>query len=168
MPSCNKLFVGAYYRPHTYDQLSLDELNLSLCQLDNQASNATVWLAGYFNAPSIDWETMTLKSNHVHIQTHNSLLTITCDHGLTQLIANNLDLFFTDHPSQVADTSILPGMSDHDIVMIITDKPIDHPPRKILLYHKAAIRENLFALATDFPRLLTENNDVDYLWTIYI
>ena len=163
--------MGAYYRLHTYDQL--DELNLSLCQLDNQASNATVWLAGDFNAHSIDWETMTLKNNHVHIQTHNSLLTITCDHGLTQLIANNLItlwtyILLTILLRYVADTSTLPGMSDHGIVMIIMDKPIDHPPRKILLYHKAAIRENLFALATDFPRLLTENDDVDYLWTIYI
>ena len=101
----------------------MDKLNLSLCQLNNQASNATVWLVGDFNAPSIDWETMILKNN-VHIQTHNSLLTITSDHRLMQLITdstrldNTLDLFFTDHPSQVADTSILPGMSDHDIVMI--------------------------------------------------
>ena len=180
LPSCKKLFVGVYYRPHIHDQLSLDELNLSLCQLDNQASNATVWLAGDFNAPNIDWETMTLKNNHAHTQTHNSLLTITYDHGLTQHITdstrldNTLDLFFTDHPTQVADTTILPGISDHHIVMIIADikpKLTDHPPRKTLLYHKAdwnSIRGNLYALATDFPRLLTENSDVDYLWTTLI
>ena len=48
-------------------------------------------------------------------------------------------------------------MSDHDIMMIIADikpKLTDRPPRKILLYHKAdwnSIRENLYALATDFP-----------------
>ena len=40
-------------RPHIYDQFSLDELNLSLCQLDNQGNNTTVWLAGDFNAPAL-------------------------------------------------------------------------------------------------------------------
>ena len=64
-------------------------------------------------------------------------------------------------------------MSDHDIVMIIADikhKLTDHRPRKVLLYHKAdwnSIRGNLYALATDFPCLLTENSDVDYLWTTF-
>ena len=33
---------------HTH--LSLDELKLSLCQLDNQTSNATAWLAADFKA----------------------------------------------------------------------------------------------------------------------
>ena len=157
----------------------MDELNLSLCQLDNQGNNTTVWLAGDFNAPSIDWETMTLKDNYVYAQTHNSLLAITCDHGLTQLVRdstrldNTLDLFFTDHPSQIIDINILPGMSDHDIVMIIADiksKFIYHSPRKTLLYHKAnwnAIRGSLFAVATEFPRLLTENSDVEYLWLTF-
>ena len=44
LPECNKLLVGAYYRPHTHDQLSIDELNLSL---ENQANDATIWLAGW-------------------------------------------------------------------------------------------------------------------------
>ena len=42
LTDCNKLFVGAYYRPHVHDQPSVDELSLSLCQLENQASNATI------------------------------------------------------------------------------------------------------------------------------
>ena len=55
-----------------------------------QASNATVWLAGDFNAPNIDWETMTLKNNHAHTQTHNSLLTrIAYDHGLTTNVSTS-------------------------------------------------------------------------------
>lgn len=34
---------------------------------------------------------------------------------------NTLDLYFTDRPSQITDVSILPGMCDHDIVMITAD-----------------------------------------------
>ena len=66
---------------------------------------------------------MNLKDNCVHASTHNSLLATTCDYGLTQLVTkptrldNTLDLFFTDHPSQITDISVLPGMSDHNIVL---------------------------------------------------
>ena len=57
----------------------MDELNLSLCQLDNQGNNTTVWLAGNFSTLSIDRETITLKDNYPYAQTHNSLLATTCD-----------------------------------------------------------------------------------------
>ena len=53
--NCNKLLIGAYYRPHTNDQLSVEELNLSLCKLESQNSYVTIWLGGDFNAPGIDW-----------------------------------------------------------------------------------------------------------------
>jgi len=179
LPGCNKLFLGVYYRPYMHDQLSIDELNLSLCQLQNYANNPTIWLAGDFNAPNIDWETMNLKDNCVHASTHNSLLATTCDHGLTQLITeptrlgNTLDLFFTDHPSQITDINVLPGMSDYDIVMITANIKLKFAvqlPRKVLLYHKAnwnAIRQSLLTLATDFPKLSSKNSDVEHLWTIF-
>lgn len=133
------MLVGAYI----YNHLSLDELNLLLCQLDNQTSNTTVWLAADFKAPSIGWKTMSLKSNHIYVQTNNSLLGTTTDHGLTQLITdstrydNTLNIF-TDHPSQIAGNSILPGMNDHDNVTTadIKTKLTDHSPRRFLLYHK--------------------------------
>ena len=35
---------------------------------------------------------MTLKNNHAHTQVHNSLLTITYDHGLTQHITDSTRL----------------------------------------------------------------------------
>ena len=93
---------------YTHDHLLLVELNLSLCQLNNQTSNATVWVAADFKLPSIDWEAMTLKINHICVQTHNSFLATTSDHGVTQLITNptrldnTLNLLFTDYPSQIA------------------------------------------------------------------
>ena len=132
-------------------------------------------LSGDFNVPGIGWQTMNLRNDHVYASTHNSLLATICDYGLTQLVTeptrldNTLDLFFTDHPSQITDVSILPGMSDHNILMIIADiKPkfTTQLPRKIFLYRKAnwnAIRQNLLVLANDFPQLLTENTDVESL-----
>ena len=84
-----------------------------------------------------------------------------------------LDLFFTDHPSQISNIKNFPGMSDHDIVMITADiKPefIVQSSQKVFLYHKAnwnANRQNLFALANLFPHLLTTNSDVKYLCTLF-
>ena len=95
---------------------------------------------------------------------------------MNQLITrldDTLDLFFTDHPSQIIDVNMLPGMSDHDIVVITADiksKFIGCSSRKTLLYHKAnwnTIRESFFALATEFPLLLTENSDVEYTWSTF-
>ena len=68
LPDCNKLFIGAYYRPHTNDQLSIEELNLSLCKLESQNSNVTIWLGGDFNAPGIDWQTLTLRNECAYIR----------------------------------------------------------------------------------------------------
>ena len=117
--NCNKLLIGAYYRSHTNDQLSIEELNLSLCKLKNQNSNVTIWLGGDFNAPGIDWQTLTLRNDCAYGSVYNSLIATTCDYGLTQLVTeptrlnNTLDLFFTDHPSQITNINILPGMSNH-------------------------------------------------------
>ena len=115
LPDCNKLFIGAYYRPHTNDQLSIGELNLSLCKLKSQNNNVTIWLGGDFNAPGIDWQTLTLRNDCAYGSVHNSLIATTCDYGLTQLVTestilnNMLDLFFTDHPCQI--TNIKPYSS---------------------------------------------------------
>ena len=49
----NSLLVGAFYRPHMQDDKAIEQLNLSLQGLNR--SNATVWQAGDFNAPHIDW-----------------------------------------------------------------------------------------------------------------
>ena len=51
--SVNSLLVGAFHRPHMHDDKAIVQLNLSLQGLNR--SNATVWLAGDFNAPHIDY-----------------------------------------------------------------------------------------------------------------
>ena len=86
LPDCNKLFIGAYYRPHTNDQLSIEELNLPLCNLKSQNSNVTIWLGSDFNAPGIDWQMLTLKNDCVYGSVHNSLIATTCNYmGLHKL-----------------------------------------------------------------------------------
>ena len=53
---------------------------------------------------------------------------------------NILDLFFTTNPTLVDNVSIIPGLSDHDIVLAkVNAKPeiSKQVPRTILLYKKA-------------------------------
>ena len=52
---------------------------------------------------------------------------------------NTLDLFFTNNGSLVNRVETLPGMSDHDIVLVeseITPKRAPQPKRIFLLYNK--------------------------------
>jgi len=82
-------------------------------------------------------------------------------------INNTLDLF-TDHPSQIIDINVLPGMSDHDIVIITAEIKTKFKVQSPRLYHKAdwnAIRQSLLCLQLiSSDHLLTEN-DVEYLTT---
>ena len=56
------LYVGAYYRWHIYHQYYIDQLNLFLQKLYGLSSNRKIWLAGDFNAPYINWNTMSIRT----------------------------------------------------------------------------------------------------------
>ena len=69
---------------------------------------------------------------------------------------NILDLFFTTNPTLVNKTSILPGLSDHDIVLVeVNSRPeiIKQVPRDIPLYKKAnwdQLKQSMRDLYTEF------------------
>ena len=74
---CKSIFVGAYYRPHVSDHISIEQLETSLSQLTSSAPNSIVCLAGNFNAPNIDW------SNNINCQQY--LLGVIEDYCMTQV-----------------------------------------------------------------------------------
>ena len=127
LPDCNKLFVGAYYRPHIYDQPSIDELKFISANLKvKRVTPLFGWLA--ISLPlALTGKQLTLRSDHVYASVHSSLLATICDYGLPQLVTeptrldNTLDIYFTDHPSQITDINILPGLSNHNIIMVTAD-----------------------------------------------
>ena len=69
---------------------------------------------------------------------------------------NILDLFFTTNPTLVNKVSILPGLSDHDIVLVeVNSRPeiIKQVPRDIPLYKKAnwdQLKQSMRDLYTEF------------------
>ena len=172
----NKLYIGAYYRPHVGDQNSIDELNLSLQKLNETTKDVEIWLIGDFNAPCINWESMSLFTNRTHVTAHSSLIDVMQEHGLEQIVnqptrhQNILDLFFLNHPSVKHTIDILPGLGDHDIVCVdieMRSKINKQNPRQIYLYYRAdwdSIKEDLTNLLHSSDFSSTDTKTVDELW----
>ena len=145
---CRDLYLGAFYRPHVSDQFSLEQLSYSLNKLTNHANNPIIWSSGDFNSPDIEWQTFTIPPGSANTYCQQLLVDIAHDHNLSQTVLHptrlhniyKLDLFLTNYPVSIQSTQVIPGLSDHDIVIIESKiKPLflKQTNRKILLYNKA-------------------------------
>ena len=99
-----------------------------------------------FNLPNIGWPTLAVKSNQYPAAMSIIYLNITGPCGVEQLVEAQtrgnsiLDLFFTSHSSLVSKCKPIPGMGDHDAVLVDTlTKPQRSKPvhRKTYLWDKA-------------------------------
>ena len=68
-----------------------------------------------------------MKNRPKEISNHKEFINLLNDNGLTQLVTkptrlqNTLDLMITNNPTRVNRTEILPGISDHEIVLCELD-----------------------------------------------
>ena len=108
--------------PHRNNS-DLSRLEASLDKL-NHKSNKHFLLCGDFNCPDIDWAQGTVNPNADQRDVQQQLLDIASSHCLTQVVeeptrqGNILDLYFTTNHSLVKGVSVIPGISDHDAVVI--------------------------------------------------
>ena len=74
----------------------------------------------------------------------DQILDFAADYGFLQLIKshtrnkNTLDIFFTNQPLIVESCEVIPGISNHEIVSVISLTSTSHSkpnPRKIILWH---------------------------------
>ena len=114
----------------------MDILGTSLNRICN--TNCHVWLAGDFNLSGFDWLENNIKPNCQCLHLHEQFLGILDDNGLTQIIDiptrhnDTLDLFVTNNPSLIQSTQVIPGLADHEAVVVEGDlSPITnrHKPR---------------------------------------
>ena len=111
-----------YYKPHEHDQHSLEEFSKSLPKA--RKLNCNIWVAEDFNLPKMDWNHMCPSPDCKHPSFYRQITEILNDSNLTPTVSlptsdsNILDLFFTTNPTLVQRVSILPRISDHDIVQI--------------------------------------------------
>ena len=129
------LFIGCFYMPHR-NANDLTHLQKSLEKL-NTVRQKHVIICGDFNCPDIDWNTCCINKNADNREIQQQLLDIASDHCLTQVVHeptrqnNILDLCFTSNSTLINNVQVIPGFSDHDIVIMDSIiRPEFHQPKK--------------------------------------
>ena len=169
------IIISAFYRPPSesnteHAQAVLDELT----RLRQDNSKCEFWVGGDFNLPDIDWPTLAVTSNQYPAVMSNIYIGLPAQCGVEQLVEaptrgnNILDLFFTRNPSLVSKCKPIPGVGDHDAVLVDTlAKPQRSKPvrRKIYLWDKADL-PNLKQEARNITTTLhtIQHQGIDALW----
>jgi len=171
------IHAAVFCRPHLSDLASVEQLNISLKKLGNSVQNPQIWLSGDFNAPHIDWSIPLALPGSPHCTIQQLLVNVVQDNGLTQVInepihlENILDLFLTNSPAQIQDATIIPGLSDHEAIIIRANiqPPLQNQSsRKIPLYNKAnwqTIKVDIQDLEHHISNLIaTPNINANQIW----
>jgi len=156
------IIVGSFYRPPNSAVSVLDDLSASLSYIKSHYPSSRIILGGDFNCPGIDWSSSCLTESYVSTVMRERLIRLSNDFQIQQLItfatrgANVLDLCFTTHPDLIRNCTPLPGLSDHETVLVELSSMITHSkqvPRRIYLYNKAnwdTIRECVVNLSEGY------------------
>ena len=115
------LMIGTYYRPPSDQGSSLDELDSSINKMGTKINSDNVIIFGDFNTPGINWDVSTTDNAQNHTGQAQKLLHLVDNHGLFQTVqeptrnGNILDLVLVNNPNIIEKTTVVPGISDHDI-----------------------------------------------------
>ena len=148
MKNKRKIHLGSFYRPPSAGPEPLDQLDSALRNLHSTTKNpnSTVILGGDFNCGHINWDTNTITEGCASRSTHEKLLDVISDHHLTQMqreptrLDNILDLYCTNKPGLVKYYTTIPGLSDHEAIIVDSDLKPEYTkktPRKVYSYSKA-------------------------------
>jgi hypothetical protein len=174
---CKSVYVAAYYRPHENDKPSIEELQKSLERITN-STTSHVWIGGDFNLPGYNWVDGHMKKGCRQPELTRHAIDIAADSGLTQIVKeptyyeNTLDLFFTNNPSLVFNSQVIPGISSdghHAVYVEIDVAPIRKTlkPRKVHSYKKAdweGLKSHIEEVSKKFIEETTEDTPVEDLW----
>ncbi|XP_072021949.1 uncharacterized protein [Amphiura filiformis] len=173
------ILVGSFYRPPSspIEDLNMLRTSLARVKVDNYSN---VWLGGDFNLGDIIWETQSVRPGSQKGPMCRDLIDIANDCGFEQVVEgptrgkNTLDLLFVKNPSLVVKSGLLPGISDHDGIPVVSihSKPstVKQKPRKIFLYNKANIDElkaDINEISSDFKSGNVSETDANALWIIF-
>ena len=166
------VILGSYYRKPNADIKSLLDLKSSVINVTEKCRDKPLFLAGDFNLPHIDWESNDIIPGgpSAHSQ---ELLELSEEFGMEQMQTNttrennNLDLFFTNHPSLVKSCNTIPGISDHGMVVVdIELKPHYNRPkrREIFTYKKQTGKKLETLFRHEAKKLLKKMNTLKEKW----
>ena len=128
--------LRSFYRPLNAKIDFLENLQSSMSNINEYNKEKPIFLAGDFNLLHINWKNNALKNGgqSAHSQ---KLLEIAKEFAMDQMQTkptreeNNFDLFFIKYPSLVKSCNVIPGISDHD--MVVSDielKPQYNKPKR--------------------------------------
>ena len=143
----------------------------------NNNKNSTIWIAGDFNLPDIDWNELAVTKSQYNKDMNEIFLDTFLDQGLKQMInfttreKNILDLFFTNRPNLINKCSNLNyTISDHDIISIDSKiKPTRIRPIKRLIHlwnktNPSELKNNTNNFKCAFLRNHSVQDDPSLLW----
>lgn len=152
--SCNmranrKLIIGSFYRPPDKGPETFEQMKESIEKVKQKIKNnpkAIIMLGGDFNARDIDWAKGVVFQDSEKKKLHEKLLEVVSETSLTQQQhqpsrgKSVLDLYLTNKPGLTKMITLIPGISDHEIVVTDSNiRPVFNKkrPRKIFKYDKA-------------------------------
>ncbi|XP_033628827.1 uncharacterized protein LOC117291298 [Asterias rubens] len=157
-----RLIIGSFYRPPNSPPANIQHLSDSLASIQSKFKNAILIVGGDFNLADIDWTNRSVRPYAVESAKCSPLLDVCNDFFLDQLVKeptriseaaqNILDLVLSTHPNYIEKCKVVPGISDHEVVLFtlnLKPKLNKKVPRKVYLYGKANM-ENLRADMTNF------------------
>ena len=160
-----KVILGSFYNPPNSPANIWDELSLCVQQIQEQFPDAILLLGGDFNCPGIEWPTGSLTDSYLPVNVRESLIAFAQDFFLEQIITeptrgkNILDLCFTSHPSYIHQSTTVPGLSDHEaiIIDILNCIPSNkNLKKKVYCYNKAdwiSLHEKVASISNDYLQL---------------
>ncbi|XP_072048592.1 uncharacterized protein [Amphiura filiformis] len=164
------LIIGSFYRPPRSPSANLDQLSITLSEIQSKFKNAIVILAGDFNLADIDWSEREVKKYAIEPSKCGLLLNICHEFFLDQKVTeptrisgatkNILDLVLTSHPNFVDSCKAVAGLSDHEAVSFtINTKPRINKKvqRKVFLFGKADMT-SIQSEMTDFQHYFLDSD----------
>ncbi|KAI8518817.1 hypothetical protein Bbelb_020740 [Branchiostoma belcheri] len=170
------LIIGTYYRPPSDQGNSLDELDRSIGKMGAKINSDNVIILGDFNTPGIKWDTTVADNSQAYTGQAEKLLNLMDNHGLFQTVqeptrnGNLLVLVLVNNPNIIEKTTVVPGISDHDMVLVDVNlalKQYRKPKRKVYIRTQAdepAIKKDLTDYATNFHKR-TQDMSVTQKWS---
>lgn len=173
--SNNFSFVaGTFYRPPAANSSILQLLG----DIVSQASDRTILLAGDFNLPDLKWRSHSCEVLHAS-RNNLEMKNIVDTFGLIQYVLeptrlkHTLDLLFCNSPNLVSNVDIIPGISDHQVVVAgVTTKiqKITKSIRRKLFFFDKGDYPSISARLLDYLPVfecLVEEHSVEYLWNTF-
>ena len=140
-----------YLLPSESDEHGALEFKKSLDLVNREKGN--IWILGDLNYPDLTWDdddVPIIKPGCSYPSLYDDFVEMLNDFSLSQMVreptrdGSILDLFMTTNPTLVKSISIIPGLSDHDVVRCVIDtkpKQSKQPPRNGQSYYRRILHD---------------------------